>query len=101
MAAEGQTDKMAPGMAVWMKKKCIITFLRAEKMAPMDFHRHLLNVDGDLRVDMSTLRRWVVHFSSDNSGSPLLVQVLTSTACRLLFIAGENAELVLLIVLKK
>jgi len=67
MAAEGQTDKMAPGMAVWMKKKCIITFLRAEKMAPMDVHRHLLNVDGDLRVDMSTLRRWVVHFSSDNS----------------------------------
>jgi len=39
------------------------------------------------------VRQWVVHFSSSdrNSGSPLLVHILTSVACRLLFIAGKNA----------
>lgn len=38
----------------------------------------------------STVRLWVVHFSSDNNGSLLLVQIVTSTAFRLLVMAGEN-----------
>ena len=44
-------------------------------------------------MDVSTVRWWVVHFSSgnSNSGSPLLVQILRSAAYRLLFIAGESA----------
>ena len=36
----------------------------------------------------------MVHFSSgdSDSGSPLLVQIFTSEAYRLLFIAGKNAK---------
>ena len=39
-------------------------------------------------MDVSTVRHWVVYFSSDNSnsGSPLLVQIFTSAAHFLLFI---------------
>ena len=37
------------------------------KMAPIDIHWHLVNVSGDQTVSMSTLRRWVVHFSSGDS----------------------------------
>ena len=39
----------------------------------------------------------MVHFNSDNSysESPILVQVFMSMACRLLFIAGKNAQLVM------
>jgi len=49
------------------------------------------------------VRQWVVHFSSGDSDSwsTLLVQILASSACRLLFIAGENAQLVVLPVFKK
>ena len=36
-------------------------------MAPIDFHQCLLNVGGDLTVDVSTTRCWVVCFSSVNS----------------------------------
>ena len=39
-----------------------------------------------------------MHFSS---GSPLLVQILMSTACRLLFISSENAQLIVVTMLKK
>jgi len=44
----------------------------------------------------------VVHFSSgdSNSGSPLLVQIAMSVACRLLFITGENAQLAAVTVLR-
>jgi len=41
-----------------------------------------------------------VYFSSGNSGSPLLMQVFTSTACRLLFITGNNAQLMVVTVEK-
>ena len=49
---------------------------------------------------MSTVRLWMVHFSSDNSRALPLVQILMSTACRLLFSAGENAELIVVTVVK-
>jgi len=52
-------------------------------------------------VNVSTVRQWVVHFISGDSGSPLVVQILTSTVCRLLFIAGENAELPLVATVTK
>ena len=44
----------------------------------------------------------VVCFCSgdSNSGSPLLVKILTSMECGLLFFAGENAELMMVIILK-
>ena len=61
--------------------------LHVKKMVPTDINKHMLNVDGNQPVDVSTVRRWVVHFSSgeSNSRSPPLVQM----ECRLLFIAGE------------
>ena len=42
-------------------------------------------------MGVSTVRQWVVHLSSADSGSPQLVQVLTGIAFRLLFITDENA----------
>ena len=58
---------------------------------------------GDQPVDVSRVRQWVVHFSTGDSysGSPPVVQVFTSVTCGLLFIAGENAQLILVTVLKK
>jgi len=43
-------------------------------------------------MNVSTVRWWVVRFSSgdSNSGSLLLVQIFMSTVCRLLFIAGKK-----------
>ena len=51
---------------------------------------------------MRTVRLWVVCFSSGGggSGSPPLVQSFTSVACRLLFIADENAHLMVVTMLK-
>ncbi|XP_040556984.1 serine/threonine-protein kinase VRK1 isoform X1 [Gallus gallus] len=67
MAAEGQSDIMASDMEARMKQRCIIEFLHAEKIAPIDIHRRLLNVYGDQTVDVSTVRRWVVRFSSGDN----------------------------------
>jgi hypothetical protein len=67
MAAEGQSGKMASDMEVRMKQRCVIEFLHAEKIAPNDVLRHLLNVYGDQTVDVCTVRRWVVRFSSGDS----------------------------------
>ena len=81
MAAEGQSDTMVSAIEVRMKERCGIEFLHVEKMAPTDFHGCLLNIYGDQAVDVSTVRQWVVCFSSDSndSGSPLLVQIFMST----------------------
>ena len=51
-------------------------------------------------MDVSTVRQWVVHFSSNGSGSSPLVHIVRSTACRLLFMAGENAQLMVMTILK-
>mgnify|MGYP001858900571 CR=1 FL=1 len=57
-------------------------------------------VYGDQTMDVSTVKRWVVHFScgDGNSGSPLLVQIFTSMAHRLLFIVGVNVTLMVVTV---
>ena len=57
MAAEEQAD-----MEVCMKQRHGTEFLCAEKMASTDFYQCLLNVYGDLRVNVST-----VHFCNDDS----------------------------------
>ena len=62
MTAEGQSDKMASDMEVRVKQ-----ILHAEKIAPNDIHRRLLNVYGDQTVDVSTVRQWVACFSSGDS----------------------------------
>jgi len=67
MAAEGQSDKMVSAMEVCMRQRCGIEFLHAEKMASTDIHQCLLNVCGDQPVDVSTVRQWVVDFSSGDS----------------------------------
>ena len=67
MTAEGQSYKMASDMEVRMKQRCVIEYLHAEKIAPNDIHRRLLNVYGDQTVDVSTVRRWVARFSSGDS----------------------------------
>ena len=76
MAADEQSDTMADDRKVCVKQRCVIEFLHAEKMAPIDIHWCLLNASGAQTVDVSTLRQRVVYFSGGDrdSGSPLLVQ---------------------------
>ena len=64
MAAEGQSNGMVSDMEVPMKQRCGDEFLHAEKMISTDIHLHLLNGYGDQRVNVSTVRQWVVRFSS-------------------------------------
>ena len=103
MAGEQHSDRMTSDMEVQMKQRCKIEFLHTEKMESTGIHQHLLNIYGDQTVDVSTLRWCVVHFSTgdSSSGSPLLVQIFTSTAYRLLFIIGKNAQLVVVTVLEQ
>ena len=91
MAAEEQSDKMVSNMEVQMKQRCITEFLHVEEMTPLNIHQCSLNVYGDQIVDVSTVGQQMLRFSSGYSGSTLLVEIFTSTACRLLVIAGENA----------
>ena len=53
-------------------------------------------------MDESTVRQWMVHFSSDYSGggSLMLVQTFMGATCRLFFIIGENAELMVVTMLR-
>ena len=67
MAAEGQSDKIVSDMEVCMKQSRGAEFLRAEKMAPIHIHQHLLYIYGDQTLDVSTVRQWVVCFSSGDS----------------------------------
>ena len=71
-----------------------------KKMAPTDIHLCLLNGYGDQTVDVSTVMWWVVHFSSDDSGSPLLVLIFDECSMQLSFIPGESALLMAVTVLK-
>jgi len=58
---------MVSDMEVCMKQRCVTEFFHAEKIAPNDIHRRLLNVYGDHIVDVSTVRWWVARFSSGDS----------------------------------
>jgi len=100
MAAGGESNIMVFDMEVSMEQRCIFEFLHVKTMAPTDMYWFLLNVDGYQTVGVRTLREWVVRFSSGNSGSPPLVQTFTNAACRLLFITGENAQLMVTAMLK-
>ena len=68
-------------------------FLHTEEVVPIGIHQCLVNVYGDQTVDVSTVRWWVARFSSSKSRSPPLVQISVSAAYRLVFTAGENAQL--------
>jgi len=98
--SRGAVWKKASDTEVHMKQRGVIEFLYAEQMAPTDIHWHLRNVAGDQTVDLSTVR--VLHFSSgiSNSRLPPLVQTFTRMDCRLLFITGENALLMVVNAMK-
>ena len=67
MAAEWQSDKMVLDMEVYVKQMCITELIPVEKIPPTDIHRCLLDVYKDQTVDVSSMKQWVVHFSSGNS----------------------------------
>ena len=53
-------------MDVRQKQRCVIEFLNAEEVHPIDIHKRLVNVYGGKIVDVSTIRRWVRCFQSDD-----------------------------------
>ena len=83
MAAERQSDTAVTDKEVCMKQRCGIEFLYAEKMANVDIYQCQ-------RVDVSTLR-CVSAVTTVDSCSDL---------CRLLFIASENAQLMVVAMMK-
>jgi len=70
-----------------------------QKIAPLDIHQCLLDVNGDKTVDVSTVRWWVVCFSCGNSNMKDNLRFeqprrfLLGMACMLLVIAGENTQI--------
>ena len=92
MAAERQFDRMASEMEIHMKQRFVTELFYVEKVALTDWHQCLLNVCGDQKVDVNTVRWLTLCFNSSNSdsGLPPLVQIVTSKTCMLLFITGEN-----------
>ena len=60
MSAEGLTDRMVSDKEVHKKKRCGTEFHYAEKIAPIDIHRHLLDIYRDQTVDVSTVGGWCV-----------------------------------------
>ena len=101
MAAEGQPEKMLSAMDVCMKQRCVTEFLHAEKMTSTDIHHCLLSVSGDQTMDMSTVREWwCISALGTSTVGHLWCRFLGAKACRLLFIIGENAHLMVVIVLK-
>ena len=78
--SRGAVWQNASEMEECMEQRCVTELL-------------LLNVSGDQAVDVTTVRWWMVHFSSGNADSKSLplVQIVTRAACRLLFITGDNA----------
>ena len=93
------TDKMVSDMEAHMEQKHGTEFFHAENTALIDSYPCLWNISGDQTVDVNIVRWRVVRFSSGDSGSPSLVQIFMSAACRHLFIAGENTQLMVATVL--
>jgi len=60
MAAEGQSDMMAPDMEVHIMQGCVIEFFHVEKMSPNDILWCLLNVYRVQTMDVSTVRQCCV-----------------------------------------
>ena len=92
MASERQSDKAVSDMEVRMKQRYVTEFLHVEKMAPTDIHWLLLSFSEDQTDDVSTVRWWMLHFSSGESdnGSPPLMQIFMNVACSLFFNADES-----------
>ena len=68
--SRGVVDKMASDMEVHIQSNGVsLKSAMWKKMVPTDIHQCLLNVCGEQTVDVSTVRCWVVCFSSDNCDS--------------------------------
>jgi len=52
-----------------MEKRSGTEFLHTEKNAPIDIYQVLLSIYGIQTVDVSTVKWWVLHFSSGDSAS--------------------------------
>ena len=60
---------MAPDMEVHVKQRVSFSSSVQKKIAATDIRLCPLSIYGDQTVDVSTVRWWVVHFSSVDSGS--------------------------------
>jgi len=98
MAAKGQCDRKASDMEVCMKQRCVTELLHAETKCT---HRHppMLAESGDQTATVGTVRGgWCI--------SALVTVVASSGAgfvmcsMHLLFTAGENAQLMVVPMLK-
>ena len=87
----GTLTKWCPTWNCIWSKGVSLNSLHAEKMVPTDILWCLLSTYGDQTVDVSTVRQWVVCFSSSNSGSLTLLPIFIGMVYRFLFISGENA----------
>ena len=92
--------------AVWHgsvdKGKVFHWILPCGNLEPTDIHQCLLNVYRHQRLDVSTVRWWVVQFSrsySDSESLPM-VQIFMSMICRLLFSTVKNVQLMVVPMLK-
>jgi len=82
MAADGQSDRMVSEVGVHVDQSGVIELFRVKEMAPSDIQQALMSVSGRQSVDVSTVRWWMMRFSSgdNDTGSPPLVQIVTSAA---------------------
>ena len=108
MAGEQHSDRMTSDMEVQMKQRCKIEFLHTEKMESTGIHQHLLNIYGDQTVDVSTVKAGLCGqcFPSNDVVVAVVKQRVTSAGAdfyeygELLFITGENAQLMVVTMLK-
>ncbi|XP_069998815.1 protein GVQW3-like [Penaeus vannamei] len=56
---EWPRERATPFMDARQKQRCVIEFLHAEGVGPIDIHRRLVRVYRAEAVDVSTVRRWV------------------------------------------
>lgn len=103
MAAEGQSDTMAADMNVRMKQRRGIEFLHAEKVAPIDNGQCFLNSYGGQTVDVSTARRFSRFWQrcGRQATFQMAMCIFTNEACSFSFIADDNLQLMVVIVLKQ
>ena len=50
-----QSDRIESDTETHRKQRSVTEFLHVEKIAPIDFHSHLLNVSGDQTVDVGAV----------------------------------------------
>ena len=61
------SDQVTSDMEMCLKQRSGTEFIHAENIPFIDIHQCLLDINGDQTVAVSTVRWWVVRFSSGNS----------------------------------